>query len=473
MSRSLVTLLCGAVLAPLAAQAGDSSIDATLNPVGATPGWVRSFASGGGSTDERFVAAARAPDGGYVLAGRRAGGAQGALIFLAKFRPDGSYDASFGGTIATGNAGIGRVLKDAWLSSVADMTVDAQGRIVVVGATPGALGQADFGVVRFNANGSDDTSFAGDGGASVAFDFDSANNRVDDVPGSVTTTPDGSIFVAGTIQDRMSGHATTLVGVVKLKADGSRDEDFGTVNGGLAYYCGVLCEDVLNVARIVYDAPRSRVVIGGDFQVGANNTDWFIITATNSGTSQAYPYAVDLGGGSGYQLAYMTDLAVQPDGKPVAMGWANDSNLKATPVLLRRLANSTNEDTTTFGNIAGRGMAVLWSWTDTIVNDLAFDSRGRILLAGEYSPFKTGIAARLRPDGAIDTSFNTGTSPSAYRAKVGASTLAYRTVFKRVFLDGGRPLLAGEATYSTSAETDYDLVMTRLEADLIFANGFE
>lgn len=473
MFRSIAfAFSCCAALAPFAVQATDNDVDAALNAAGATPGWVRSFVSSGGSADERFVAAARAPDGGYVMAGSRAGGAQGAMIFLAKFRANGSYDTNFGGTAATGNAGIGRVLKDAWLSSVADMTVDAQGRIVVVGKTPGALGQSDFGIVRFKPDGSDDLSFAGDGGTSAAFDFGAANNRANDVPGGVTTMPDGSIFVAGTVQTGTN----TWVGVVKLKADGSPDEDFGALSGGRDYYCsGASCNNVLSVARIVY-TPDGYIVIGGDRQANANNTDWYIVTQQVwSISGQEASYAVDLGGASGYQLAYMTDLAVQRDGKPVALGWANDPNLKATPVLLRLrgLWGTHFQEDTSFGNQNGRGMMVLWSWTDSIFNGLAFDGLGRIVLAGEYAPFKTGIAARLTPDGGINGGFNGTASPSAYRAKVSASTLAYRTVFKRVFLDSGRPVLAGEATYSTSDESDYDLVMTRLQADLIFADGFQ
>jgi len=464
-------LSCCAALAPFAAGATDNSVDTTFAPGSSTPGWVRGFVAGGGFVDERIVAAARAPDGGYVLAGSRAGGAQGALIFLAKFKPNGSYDTAFGGTAATGNAGAGRVLKDAWLSSVADMTVDAQGRIVVVGKTPGALGQSDFGIVRFKPDGSDDTSFAGDGGTMAAFDYDAANNRVNDAPGSVTTAPDGSIFVAGTIQDRVSGHATTLVGVVKLHADGSPDEDFGTMPGGQGYYCGMSCENVLDVARVVYDAPRNRIVIGGDLEAGANNTDWFIVTVTGSGSNQAWPYVVDLGGNSGYQLAYMTDLAVQSDGKPVALGWANDANLKTTPVLLRRDANGIGEDTT-FGSVSGRGLMVL-PWTDAVLNSLAIDSRGFIVLAGEYAPFKAGIAGRLWPAGGIDASFNGTTSPSAYFAKTSSLQSSYTTSFKRVFLDANRPVLAGEAPDSNTAATDYDLVMTRLQSDLIFANGYD
>lgn len=473
MPRPIVLAFsCCAALASLAAQAADHDVDTTLAGASATPGWVRTYVAGGGSSDERLVAAARAPDGAYVLASRRAGGAAGALIFLAKFRPDGSYDASFGGTAATGDAGTGRVLKDAWLSSVADMTVDAQGRIVVVGSTPGALGQSDYGVVRFNADGTDDTRFAGDGGTSVAFDYDAANNRVNDAAQRVATAPDGSVFVAGTVQFRASGGgAITALGVAKLKPDGSLDGSFGNTGTGLVAYCRTLCDNVLHVARIVHDAARNRILIGGDHEAGADNTDWFIVEDVPGSYSQQNTYAVDLGGASGIQLAYMTDLAVQADGKPVAAGWANDANLKSVPVLLRRNAEGVYEDLS-FGNVGGRGMMTL-PWTDSIVSGLAIDGLGRMLLAGEYAPFKAGIAARLVPSGHIDESFNGTASPSAYLAPTNSpSSHAYRTVFGRVFLDAGRPVIAGEATWSGSAETDYDLVLTRLQSDLIFADGF-
>ena len=469
----LCSCLAIAALAPLAVHAGDNSVDTAFAASGAQPGWLRSFVIGGGFVDERIVAAARAPDGGYVLAGRRAGGAAGALIFLAKIRPDGSHDPNFGGSAATGNAGIGRVLKDAYLSSVTDMTIDSQGRIIVVGATPGALGQSDFGVVRFKADGTDDTSFAGDGGTGVAFDFDAANSRVNDTPSSVTTSPDGSVYVAGVIQDRAAGNvATTRVGVVKLKPDGSRDEDFGTIAGGLGYFCGVQCENVLHVARIVYDAPRDRIVVGGDHAVSANNTDWFIFDRTSSGSTYISSFAVDLGGASGYQLAYMTDLVVQADGKPVALGWANDANLKSVPVLLRRKTIGSAEDKPGFGNVANRALMVLPS-TDAIYYGLAVDGRKRLVLAGEFPAFSSGIVTRLNTDGSVDTSFNGTGSPSAYMAQDSGGQSAYTTAFKRVFLDAGRPVLAGEAPDSHTANFDFDLVITRLQSDLIFANGLE
>lgn len=100
--------------------------------------------------------------------------------------------------LGSGFGNAGRVCKDAWLTGVSAMTVDAQGRIIVVGTTPGPGGLSDFGVARFNADGSDDASLAGDGGTAFGFD-DAGVVDSDDSPTSVLAEADGKIVVAGSV----------------------------------------------------------------------------------------------------------------------------------------------------------------------------------------------------------------------------------------------------------------------------------
>ncbi|MDC8011054.1 hypothetical protein [Tahibacter soli] len=456
-----------AALLPLAQiRAADNAVDTTFAAgLTDTPaGWRRSFQAGGGTQDERIVGVRRTPDGGYVIAGAIAGGAAGRLIFLHKFRRNGTNDSTFGTD--------GRVVKDAFLSTVTDMTVDAQGRIVVVGATPGALGQADFGVVRFLANGADDTSFAGDGGTSVAFDYDAPHSRVNDTPGSVATLPDGSVVVAGMISDDDNGTPMTTVGVVKLKPDGARDTAFGSSGNGTALYCRAQCRNVVSVARVVHDATRNRLVIGGDYAEGASNTDWFIVTrdlVTSSSTT--FTYAIDRGTAGGFPLDYMRGIAVQADGKILAAGYTTMSDLKVRGVVLRRQAASVAEDTT-FGNVAGRGLFVTGT-NDTIYGDVAVDGLGRVVVAGEYAAARKGAVLRLTAAGVPDTAFNGTSAETLYTARRSTPTIeSYSTTFRRIALDGGQPLVAGESPDSATANTDYDLVLTRLSSDLVFADGF-
>lgn len=468
------SLLCCALLLPVAAvRANDSMVDTTFAPAPAdiAPGWRRTYVSGSGITDERIVAARRAPDGGYVLAGYKAGGAAGKLIFLAKFLPDGSYDATFGGTAATGNAGTGRVLKDAYLSSVTAMTIDTQGRIVVVGATPGSLGQSDFGVVRFNTNGTDDTSFAGDGGTGMAFDRDAAHGRVNDLPYGVATLADGSVFVAGVVDDSVGTTPITEVGLIKLKPDGSRDNAWANGNGTQVFCRAVLCRNVSSLAGLVLDVRNNRLSLGGTFRsaVGTGNDDWLLVSVELGGTQASYTdaYAVDYGGGN--TAAVMQGLAVQADGKVVAAGYVLDANGRAHGAVLRRTAGGTALDT---GFASGLYVDAM---LDTRYADVAIDSAGNVVLSGGFGTGSyTGMVRRLLPNGVADASFNGGGgSVSFYSAKATSGATAISTWFGRLFLDAGRPVLAGESPDSSSALTDYDLVVMRLQGDRIFADGFQ
>ena len=78
------------------------------------------------------------------------------------------------------------------------VTVQADGKILVAGWT--AVGSnTDFALVRYNVNGSLDTSFSGDGIATATIGlFDEGK--------SVTVQPDGKILVAGY---SYNGHRTT------------------------------------------------------------------------------------------------------------------------------------------------------------------------------------------------------------------------------------------------------------------------
>ena len=113
-------------------------------------------------------------------------------IGLARHLYTGALDTSFQGT--------GKRVKDAFLTSVVDACRDPNGRIVVAGMTPGANGSGgnkDLALVRFNADGSDDLSFAGDGG--VVFSIYDAATATENPEGinDVECLSSGNILVAG------------------------------------------------------------------------------------------------------------------------------------------------------------------------------------------------------------------------------------------------------------------------------------
>jgi uncharacterized delta-60 repeat protein len=115
-----------------------------------------SFNGSGGVSGDAFAAAIQA-DGKIVVAGPRLTG--GNLDFgLARYNPDGSLDSTFGtGGQVTTAVGTGNDYAD-------QMAIQPDGKIIVVGPVwNDASGNFGFGVVRYNTDGSLDTSFDGDG----------------------------------------------------------------------------------------------------------------------------------------------------------------------------------------------------------------------------------------------------------------------------------------------------------------------
>ena len=115
------------------------------------------------------------PDGKILMAGEVAPDGYYDLA-LGRFNSDGSLDITFGndGTILYDNA-----------SSAAAITLQPDGKLLVAGSSG-----YDFSVMRFNPDGSLDISF-GDGGK-VITDFGR-----NDVPQDILLQPDGKILVLG------------------------------------------------------------------------------------------------------------------------------------------------------------------------------------------------------------------------------------------------------------------------------------
>ncbi|WP_418959750.1 delta-60 repeat domain-containing protein [Streptomyces tritici] len=142
---------------------------------------------------ERSADVAVQPDGKILTLGHRYNSAEELGDFLlTRYDADGSLDSTFGG-------GDGIVLTDIggfWDDTAAALALQPDGKIVAAGTTYPEFGRYLFGVVRYNADGTPDTSF-GNGGI--------VTTGVNDPTGSARATavalqPDGKI-VAGGVSD--------------------------------------------------------------------------------------------------------------------------------------------------------------------------------------------------------------------------------------------------------------------------------
>jgi uncharacterized delta-60 repeat protein len=148
---------------------------------------------------------------------------EGQAGFLLKVNADGTLDQSFGDD--------GVVMSRFFEEGVTDIALQPNGKILAAGQAwlGWGNGGGDFGVARFNADGSPDTAF-GDGGR-AAVDVNTGNDRAT----GIAVAPDGKIVVAGAAG--VAGHVMQdpqgnllkydEVGVVRFNADGTLDTTFG------------------------------------------------------------------------------------------------------------------------------------------------------------------------------------------------------------------------------------------------------
>jgi uncharacterized delta-60 repeat protein len=157
------------------------------------------------------------PDGRILAAGDAFIGT-GTLNFdfaLARYNSNGTMDTSFGtgGTVTTDFAGP----NDHGYS----VAVQPDGRIVVAGAAGVFTTRFDFGVARYNSNGTLDASF-GTGGKTTT-DF----AGFDDVPSVIALQGDGKIVVVG--RTSVSSASDTFdFALARYSSNGTLDTSFGT-----------------------------------------------------------------------------------------------------------------------------------------------------------------------------------------------------------------------------------------------------
>jgi uncharacterized delta-60 repeat protein len=222
---------------------------------------------------------------------------------LFRLSTSGTLDTTFG---AAGNPGFAKVTLGA-NASTADLVVQADGKIVVVGGTGGANG--DMYVARFNANGTPDTGFDGDGVATVEFD------TFPDFAEAVRLQPDGRIVVAGHAYANASRPDCAMV---RFNANGSLDSTFGT--GGKERFV----RNSLSMCEAITLLGDGRIVATGTWQP---NTFHYFMALRVTADGRADTTFVN---GVAYEVYefppttvisnYHADHIVQSDGKIAVVG---------------------------------------------------------------------------------------------------------------------------------------------------------
>lgn len=267
-------------------------------------------------SDDEAAALALQPDGKIVVAGRTYTGTVDDFA-VVRYNANGSIDTGFGGGGASETPiGAGSAYPTA-------MALQPDGKIVVAGYTLDGINE-DFAVVRYNANGSLDSSFGTNGEVTTGTD------SVDEEAHAVALQPDGKIVIAGL---HAAGGAFDMA-IVRYEADGSLDTGFGT-GGEVDVSFGHADDEASGIAL----QPDGRIVVVGDAFDGVETNFGVLRLAANGTLDSSFGSGGKAFGSFGKGGASPQGVVLQPDGRIVVAGFAyNGTNYD---VALERFLGST------------------------------------------------------------------------------------------------------------------------------------
>jgi len=328
------------------------------------------------------------------------------------------------------------------------VAVQADGKLVVVGQTykNNDFSNEDFVVTRYNTDGTLDTTFGR--GGKVRTDFPGLAA----VPSSLVIQPDGKIVVAGGAFPLF-----TFLGnfeVVRYNSNGSLDTSFG--NGGIV----TTTFPEGSYASAVALQSDGKIIAAGtvfvDFVIGEpSDTDFALARYNSDGTPDA---TFGNGGQVSTDFVSMEDDAfsvlIQPDGKIVAVGSANDPATYYNFAAVRYLSNGTID--TTFG-VAGKVTTDFGVGGFDRAQSATLQPDGRIIAAGFAISQNGGVqnfaVARYTSSGVLDTTFS----------RDGITQIDFgsccQSAYKVLLQSDGKIITVG---YPNTESSDSDFLLARL-----------
>ena len=210
------------------------------------------------------------------IAGTRALFAIVTILVMCAF-PTGTVQAAPGDLVATfGTDGIVKTDIDSNAGTTDRATgvaIDGNGKIVVSAIADSGGGDADFAVLRYNADGTLDTTFSADGKATT----DIAGNGKD-YANAIGIDGNGKIVVAGTWKQ---DDADSDIAVVRYNADGTLDTTFSADGIATITFGGV--QEGFAVA-IQLD---NKIVVAGTSRTGGLDSNFLVVRLNVDGSPDA------------------------------------------------------------------------------------------------------------------------------------------------------------------------------------------
>jgi uncharacterized delta-60 repeat protein len=323
---------------------------------------------------------------------------------LIRYNTDGSLDTSFG------SGGIVTTDFDGGNDSIntllftPDHKIDAVGNVTV---TKGKGAGQQIGVARYNADGTLDTTFGKGGKASVQVSTAYQYNK--SYESAATLDPSGRLVVAGSyVGQKQFGGYNYANALARFNSNGSLDTTFGG-SGTVVGKIGSYTYDNWQALHLKLSGNDYKIdVVGKD---GGN--DGILVQFNSNGTHDrnfGTGGAVSLVGGAGQHFTFA------PNGDLIATSNGDDPNRPPSDLYVRVKRYDPN------GNqLFDKKVELSWLLPSDVTRStveepaaVAFDSSGRIVIAGVINYAGTtsttrddSLLIRVDSSGDVDTTFGT------------------------------------------------------------------
>lgn len=376
------------------------------------------------------------PDGKVIVAGISSNGANDDFA-LVRYNVDGSLDAGFGvGGRLTTAFGTGT-------DAAFKLVLQANGKIVV-GGTSTIDNRREFAVVRYDEDGTIDTSFGAGGRFATTFASDSAVQ-------ALALQADGKILLAGysATPPTVGDYRFTLI---RLDQNGALDTSFS--GDGVAF-----APFNISGVRALAVQTDGKIVAGG-FGIVAGNLNDFALARFNADGSLDSAFGTGGMVTTAVSAGALTDaiqsIALTVDGKILVAGYtgSNFSGTLPNDIALARYNADGSLDTTFSGD--GLLRTAIGAGED-FASSVKLLPDGKILVAGQSSNGSNNdiLVVRYNADGSLDTSFS---GDGMLVTPIGAGNDAGTSL---IVLPDGRFVVAG---YTRNGTTD-DFALIRYNAD--------
>jgi len=272
---------------------------------------------------------------------------------IARLNSDGSVDTTF-------NPGTGA---NNWVVCLA---VQSDGKVLIGGVFSDYNGALRERIARLHVNGSLDTTFDPGAGANGTINV-------------IALQPNGQMLIGGGFT---SYNGISRNGIARLNPNGSLDTTF---NPGTGFAGGT------GVNSLVLQ-PNGNIIIGGSFTTFNSRPSNYIVRLFVDGTLDTTFIT-----GSGTN-GIVESLALQSDGKVLLGGAFSSYNGTSRNRIVRLNANGMVD--TTF---------IPESGANNTIEALALQSNGRVIIGGSFTSYQgteRNRIARLSADGRLDETFN-------------------------------------------------------------------